>query len=662
MEEPQESISHSQEAKQLYRSFSFGVESQITDESPENELRLAMVKDREREDQRQKELKEWRKHFEPWPVSDEPEIAKLDVESNELAKAWALLRERLPSDQRVRFAERPQDIEDVLDLVRRMENDWQVEKQKGVSGRTKAFFRRMCSRLGSHSNMLNILPSSSHYASIFCGTLQTLIQASMNYEKIAEGLSRALEEITEAVDACVKDCMVYRTQAMQHNIANLYAHIFFFLRNAIDWYLKKSIKRALSSLREDFYDRFEDEISNIKRISLAMGREAQHGSHSELRYSRIILEETVIGLQDVKREIAERNYREERAAEQRAREREAARILEMEKLKRLDDLHRFIGASAKDLLLPLASAFLSDRSKQPESGHILSDFGSLSADQTLTEYNNADNLQYDSRHLEDSIIHGQTRLPFDSSSGLLFDWHVVAALQEWTKSKSSQILNVVGSSQAEELSATAPIASYCIDLAGRSGIPVISYFCELPRRRTPLAEGMTPEMAALISLIYALIRQLVDLLPYATTNRRDQLSRESFERLNGSCESVDDALKVLGQLLDQSPPISLCIIDGLELLDDRSTQRHLALLLNILRGNKKIERAKVAEPAPMLKVLFTTSGRSRCLLDGLSRSELVFAENSSATRRIPGKVTPGRRSLSPEFFAPVKTDVEARTD
>ena len=185
----------------------------------------------------------------------------------------------------------------------------------------------------------------------------------MNYEKIAEGLSRALKEISEAVDACVKDCVVYRTQAMQHNIANLYAHIFFFLRNTIDWYMKKSIKRALSSLREDFYEKFEEEVSNIKRISQAISREAQHGSHSEIRYTRMLTEDTVIGLQDLKRDLAERKYREERAAKESAREREAMLVLQLEKMKRLDDLHRLIGESAKTLLLERASAFIFEGAK-----------------------------------------------------------------------------------------------------------------------------------------------------------------------------------------------------------------------------------------------------------------------------------------------------------
>ncbi|KAL8721872.1 MAG: hypothetical protein Q9181_007617, partial [Wetmoreana brouardii] len=189
----------------------------------------------------------------------------------------------------------------------------------------------------------------------------------MNYEKIAEGLSQALEEISEAVDACVKDGMVYRTQAMQNYIADLYAHIFLFLRHTIDWYMRKSIKRALSSLREDFYERFENEISNIKRLSQAICREAQHGSHSEIRYTRLVMEkhieESVIGLQDLKRDMAERKYREEKAAEEKTRRREAKRVLELDKRERLDDLHRLIGASAKALLLPMASLFVSESTK-----------------------------------------------------------------------------------------------------------------------------------------------------------------------------------------------------------------------------------------------------------------------------------------------------------
>ena len=69
-EDPQDLIVYSREANQLCRSFSFEIESRITEESPPSELTLAVVDERKREDEGQKQLAEWRKNFEPWPVSE----------------------------------------------------------------------------------------------------------------------------------------------------------------------------------------------------------------------------------------------------------------------------------------------------------------------------------------------------------------------------------------------------------------------------------------------------------------------------------------------------------------------------------------------------------------------------------------------------------------
>ena len=162
--------------------------------------------------------------------------------------------------------------------------------------------------------------------------------------------------------------MVFSTQAMQHNIANLYAHIFFFLRNTIGWYMRKSIKRALSSLKEDFYHRFATEVSDIKQISQAISREAQHGSHSEARYTMMLVEkleeEAVIGRQNRERDEAERKYEQQKDAEERARDREEYRVLILEKPKRIGDLHQFIGESARTVLLPIASVYVSERTRE----------------------------------------------------------------------------------------------------------------------------------------------------------------------------------------------------------------------------------------------------------------------------------------------------------
>lgn len=157
------------------------------------------------------------------------------------------------------------------------------------------------------------------------------MKASANYEKIAAGLSRALLEITDAVAVCAKECALYATKASIGGIARLYASIFCFLRNAIEWYTKRSLKRLLSSFKEDFYDKFEDQIANIKLQSASINREAQHASHSELRYMRLCFarfeQNMGIGLQGLEREAAERREREMRAAEEKERELEKLRML-----------------------------------------------------------------------------------------------------------------------------------------------------------------------------------------------------------------------------------------------------------------------------------------------------------------------------------------------
>ena len=153
------------------------------------------------------------------------------------------------------------------------------------------------------------------------------MKASANYEKIAAGLSRAVVEITEVVAICVKQCFLYPTKALVQGTASLYAHIFHFLRDAIKWYTKRSSTRLLSSFKEDFYESFEEQISNIKDVSASINREAQHASNSEVRYLRLCSESWGIGLKGLEMEAAERRHRDLKAAEERARESEIERKL-----------------------------------------------------------------------------------------------------------------------------------------------------------------------------------------------------------------------------------------------------------------------------------------------------------------------------------------------
>lgn len=66
-------------ATEFYRKFSFELESQNCDDEPPNELTLAVIDERKRDEDRQKQLREWRKYFEPCPISEfgNPQVPSL---------------------------------------------------------------------------------------------------------------------------------------------------------------------------------------------------------------------------------------------------------------------------------------------------------------------------------------------------------------------------------------------------------------------------------------------------------------------------------------------------------------------------------------------------------------------------------------------------------
>ena len=241
----------------------------------------------------------------------------------------------------------------------------------------------------------------------------------------------------------------------------------------------------------------------------------------------------------------------------------------------------------------------------------------------------------------------------DESSVTYMDWQVVSALEEWTTS-GSQILCIVGPNQVVDTPPTTIAALDYVVSAIQAKIPVISYFCELPRRGTKLPNAMTAEMRGLIALTYAFIRQLIELLP-SFIRYTEELGEQRFAKLDESVDSYDEAITVLGELLDLSPPMIFCVIDALEVLDDRSTTKHMTAFINTLRGHKIYRNPPAEGSDRVLKILFTTAGRSSSLLTNLSDDELVFAERASSARN-PGRPSAGRRSLSPTPLKVLKHD------
>lgn len=112
---------------------------------------------------------------------------------------------------------------------------------------------------------------------------------------------------------------------------------------------------------------------------------------------------------------------------------------------------------------------------------------------------------------------------------------MIQQLSEWTQGLHDPILWLDGPAvEMDDMEkALTSLAAKFIDLVGANSLPVLSYFCELPRA---VQENVTRETKATIALLYALLRQIVELLPPQFDTTLD-FSEGRFLGLNGALDS-----------------------------------------------------------------------------------------------------------------------------
>lgn len=223
----------------------------------------------------------------------------------------------------------------------------------------------------------------------------------------------------------------------------------------------------------------------------------------------------------------------------------------------------------------------------------------------------SDKVSLTSKGLEDTFHRERVRLPVDATEPIMLNQEALVGLSEWAESGAQPALWLSGPNiDADDLdNPISVLAARIIDLAARSQVPVISYFCELRRNERLRAGNPTIEVQALLSLVYALTRQLVELL-LPQFDAAVDLSETRFSRLDGTAASWAEAVAVFRDLIRLSSDRVLCVIDGFHWLDDRSTDVYLGKFLGLLREGK-------------LRVVLTTTGRSACLRDEVSGLEMV---------------------------------------
>lgn len=489
----------------------------------------------------------------------------------------------------------------------------------------------------------------------------------MNYQKIAEGLSKALLELNDIVAQVSKETLIYPTTAMQQAIANLYAHIFLFLKEVIDWYTKKSRSRLLASFREDFYEHFEDHLRAIREISWSVNREAQASHFAEGRYTRLMVEDlaqklsAIIGSDGRRREEAVARFEQRRRRQLLLREGENISFLDQDRQYILQQFRELLfeeqlGVAASGMLCTQAQSFIANKGSsnlesqqgQRKSANSPSTGSSeVHSDQSHATTQTREQIELYSKHLEDYFNRNDTRPSAEMQTVFFANSEVVLALQEWTSDMKGPIFCVSGPAEAARPSSTSVLAAQYVSRAARTKIPFIVHFCSLLRE--PIKSTMTLEACALISLTYSLIRQLVELVPLELPLEAPSLTSERFSSLDGSLGSWSEAMRTLEDLLSLAPPLFFILIDGIQWLDDKSTDKHLQEFFALLRRVSETTSTSSKDTVQRqrtIKILFTTTGASRALTPNLSRRELLMAD-CVANARTPGRSSPGRIPLSP---------------
>ncbi|KAH8900655.1 hypothetical protein GQ53DRAFT_801186 [Thozetella sp. PMI_491] len=230
----------------------------------------------------------------------------------------------------------------------------------------------------------------------------------------------------------------------------------------------------------------------------------------------------------------------------------------------------------------------------------------------------AEELRQKTQTLEAFFLLDRVRLSGTSVSTAMVNRKNLGRLVQWSQidAGESKSLWIRGRHMLERdgQNPLTRIGIKLVRLASQAGVPVISYFCQLGRPG-PIAEHrVSVEAAGLTAVLYAIIFQILSLLPMTLRQDVIDLSKQRFSRLDGTETSYETAFKILDDLTRYVAPPVFCIVDGLQWLENDTTQVHLQRLVRILRGSP-------------LRVLFISAGTPRSLRDIFTRDETLVEEN-----------------------------------
>ncbi|KAI0178876.1 hypothetical protein GGR52DRAFT_278194 [Hypoxylon sp. FL1284] len=557
--------------------------------------------------------------------SSDPDSMLLEQQGRRVANIWRDFKSHFPGLEWVDGVDKPPTIVALQEQVISAHKDLETRSERGWR-RVKSNLSRFLESLEGHKALFSVIPDGTLYTSLLVGVISSVVKASVDYAKAAQGFSEALADLSSDLSFVGKNIKIPDSPEMKRCVVNLHAEVFEFLCHAMKWY-QSPRRRLRQSFNANFYDEnVRKRVKKIQRLVQQVNREAEF--ETRLRVMDFAENQRGYG-DDVRLQVEE------------ALDRRFGQIY---------DLFLNQGRASANLLQANGEAVRNEERKAltpgstsiaPERSDPLfdSDPGPDKLECNIVEDTEERCLTRDailiySERLKEFAEYLPVHLPAagEAPERPAIPDEVVRCLRAWMQARDTRMLWVEGPAEDSRNETLPKMTLQICTSSSTARIPVFLFF-RRSHYRSRAQSSLSPQQAGLIALFYSLIVQFVNLLP-EDFPEASHLAGEKFEKLDGSFASTDTALEVLDDLLTLAPAALVCVIDGLERLESRDTMAGIALLLNMLRRQSDGRR---------YKILFTRLGSSYVLGKKLRISERVLATRMNQGRA--GSSLPGAASI-----------------
>ncbi|KAK8115438.1 hypothetical protein PG984_011940 [Apiospora sp. TS-2023a] len=555
----------------------------------------------EEEDMKRRKHGEWQKWLQFDKLDDDVDVANLEKECRNLVETWKKFQDLFPGvgTSDILFNEYPS-IDTLRKAVRGAVEEWEENKEKGV-GKARIFLTKYCDTLLAHSQLFSIIPQGDKYTSVFTGVVSSLV--------------KALAEISDKMSFSRKQSSVYSNDKIRELVIRLYIRYFRFLCLTMKWFSSKR-ERFWSSIDQSYIPKnIQAEVKDIKGIAEGIQNEV------DLEFRR-----------DVKESLEQLASSLGKATPDRPEKRQVTS--EQNLLPPSEEAELVLGDGAVGSLPPPKEGVSED--DRPGERRVTFEQNLLPTEEVELVPASVvlnGNLDAASQHLEP--FHDRDPLSIYTQAShpnaRQVPSQVFTRLQRWMSSTISAPLWVMGRPlTGRNNSIQSMVAARVVLLAGEAKVPCIWYICR-PPVITSLKLILDQKQKLFVSMVYSLIRQLCQLVPIEV--EKDFEGLEHLAELDGSPQSIPIALSLLKGLLDISPHLMICVIDGLQLLGCGELVKYVDELLEMLTGPVQDHVGKL---------LVTTSGS---FTSGAKLGATARLDCSVAPARMRGRDVPGGRSM-----------------